>query len=354
MVLSCKNKISNAPKSANTSLSFQPSPGTFIYCNNPEQLFTTDLGDNSSEFGNHYLLWSLVSGTCYAYYEHENMTGLTIGYGLQIYNPNEHPVTVEVTNVGFSNNAFDCWTQFYSNKSGESGSIGFFTIQPGEVLWIQRNDNKISPGAIFNGAAAFNVSGDKVYVFHYAYHNFNNIDGTASYLGYITRTDPNGQTEAMVYKGTAEGFVQASLFNINISSIISQTITWQTHACPGNDMVTITCPLTDTSNPTYTTFTCSNEDNLGNWGIRYHYTLTINNDTSRKKTISFVIAQPYFISNVYVWVTNSGKGCTINKTNWKFCEFTLLPKAKMTVSYEVVLSGSSYGGLINSIIATLS
>lgn len=342
--------MSNAPKAPNTVLTFTPNNGTFVYCNNPEQLFDSDLGDHAPRFGNHYLLWSLVTGECQAYYSHENMTGRTIGYGLQIYNPNVTTISVRVTGVGFGNNAFTCWTQFFNKTNGGGGTVGTFTVKSKEALWIQRNDNAIPPGAIFNGAVGFDVSGGSVYVFNYAYDEFANIDGTATYLGYVTRIDPSGQNEAHVYKGTATGFIAATALNKTISSLLQQSAAWQTNDCPGSDMASITCPLTDTDNPTYTTFMCVNGDNLGNWGIRNAYALTVTNDTTRSRTVNLVVAQPYFFSNVFVEVMSSTGGCAINKSNWKYYSFKLVPGESRTVTFQVILSGSSYGGLVNSIV----
>lgn len=351
MILSCKNKMPITPTIANSSLTYNSDPGTFIYCNNPEQLFTSDLGDHAAGFGNHYLLWSLVTGNCQAYYEHENRTGITIGYGIQIYNPNELAVTIEVTNLGFSNNAFGCWTQFYSNQSGGGGAVGSFTVQPGGVLWVQRNDNSIAAGSIFNGAVSFNVSGGNVYVFNYAYKSLDNVDGSATYLGYITRIDPSGQNEAKVYKGTSDRFLINSLISTKVSILLKSNSTWETHGCPGNDMVTINCPLTDTNSPTYSTFNCSNGDNLGNWGIRYRYNVTVVNDSNKRRTINVAVAQPFFISNIFIRDLDNGRGCAVNQTNWRFLEFALSPNETKTHTYEVILSGSSYGGLIHMISA---
>ncbi|MCC2685621.1 MAG: hypothetical protein K0R75_2520 [Paenibacillaceae bacterium] len=345
----CGSKHDSSGLSTPTTVSFSPLPGTFIYCNNPEQLYPSDLGDHAEGFGNRYLLWSYVTDTCQAYYEHENRTGLMIGYGLQIFNPNEQTVTVKVTNIGFGNNAFDCWKQFYSESSGGGGSVGVFTVAPGEELWVQRNDHAIPAGAIFNGAALFHVTGGGVYVYNYAYHQFGNLDRTASYLGYITRTEPSGQDETHVYKGTSDRFVLTSTINTEVSSLSKKGLSWQTNECSGEDMVNITGPLTDLDHPTYDIFTCADGDNLGNWGIRYRFTDNISNDTRKKRTITLSVAQPYFISNIYVQLPDGGSGRAVNKTTWRFYSFTLPPGDSRTITYEVLLSGSSYGGLTHSI-----
>lgn len=119
-----------------------------------------------------------------------------------------------------------------------------------------------------------------------------------------------------------------------------------------NDMVEIKCPNTGPANPDYEVFSCSSGANLGNWGLQYCYSMTVNNDTATTRTISLVVAQPLSdYSNVYVAVPDGNAGCRIQQNNWKFYSFSLAPGQNRTVEFQVILCGDSTGGIVKSVVA---
>lgn len=368
MPTACGTILSGAPTSGTSKPTYSFDGDFFIYCNNPEPLIDSDLGD--SNLGNKYILWSNVTGACQAWYEHSNATGHAIGYGLQVYNPNATSVTVTVTNIGFGKGIDwykTTWSQFFSGASGGGGTVGTFTVPAYGVLWIQKNSS-IANGAIFEGVVRFSVSGGSVSVANYAWSNFSAIDGTATYLGYVSGSR-NGQDQSKVYKGTAttgggataRGFFLTNSFSTSASALLASPRAWRTNGCRTstwpdatlNDMVEIKCPLTGPGDPTYQVFSCANLSNLGNWGLQYHYSMTVNNDTMATRTINLVVAQPLVgvYSNVYVATPDGNAGCQISNSNWKFYAFSLSPGQNRTVEFQVILCGDSNGGLVKSIVA---
>lgn len=369
----CSTTYSGAPTTANITVAYDDfGAGSYLYCNNPEQLRSTSyFGD--SNLGNKYLLWEYVTGSCQTWYEHLNNSGSTIGYGVQIYNPNTTAITVEVTNIGFGTDPTTPWTQFYSGASGGGGTVGTFTVQAGQVLWIQRNDSAIPNSTVFNGVVHFNISGGSAYVFWYAYENFSNINGTASYLGWVQSEDPqpDPQNEARVYKGlllqqgtSNQGtFFTTGNFSYNVSQLLASPATWLSNECGdgNNDMQDVQIPTGSPGSPAFTTVSCldSPAANLGNWGIQYDYHLSITNDTSTDYTIHLLVSQlrSNAASNVIVDTPDGSGGCAVgpasgNSDTWDFYDFTLAAGASTTVEWQVVLGASSSGGLTQSIIVS--
>lgn len=366
MPTACGTTLTGAPTAGNTKPTYSFSGNYYIYCNNPEPLIDSDLGDNN--LGNKYILWSDVTGTCQAWYEHTNSTGHAIGYGLQVYNPNSTSVQITVANIGFGSGTDGyktSWAQFFTGASGGGGTVGTFTVPAYGVLWIQKNSS-IANGLLFEGTVRFTVSGGRVSIANYAWYNYNNIDGTATYLGRVTGLR-NGQDQSLVYKGiatmsggtTPRGYFLTNTFSTSVSALLSSPRAWRTNGCQTaawpdatlNDMVEIKCPLTGPSSPTYLVFAC-NSANLGNWGLQYWYSMTVSNDTANARTVNLVVAQPLsYYSNVYVSVPDGNAGCRIQQSNWKFYSFILAAGANRTVEYQVILCGDSTGGIVKSVVA---
>ncbi len=362
----CGTALQGAPVNGNTYPTYSPSGNYYIYCNNPEPLLDSDLGDRT--LGNKYILWSLVNGSCQAWYEHTNSTTHPIGYGLQVFNPNPTSVTVTVTNIGFGSGSqgfVTAWNGFFSGLSGGGGSVGTFTVPSQGVLWIQRNEN-ISASSLFEGVVRFSISGGSAYILNYAWSSFGNIDGTATYLGFVTGLR-NNQDQGRVYKGIATqngnpvGYLLTNSMNVSVSSLLSLPTAWRTNGCADkwpdatvNDMVAFRCPLTGPQNPTYQTFSCSSMDNLGNWGIQYDYSLSVTNDDERymTHTVNLVVAQPGpgSCSSIFVVAPDGRAGCQVCSSNWNFYSFDLAPGRVQTLEYQVILCGDSAGGLVKSIV----
>lgn len=355
------------PGSGSVWPAFDSYPGTYVYCNNPEQLYDPDLGDNAPGYGNKYLLWSRVKGPCQAYFQHSNQTGHVLGYGLQVYNPNKDSITVTVSNIGFhaGEDRLQVWREFFTGlPENNGGRVGAFTVPPGGAIWLQRVDGAIPPATVFEGVVRFRVHGGDAYVFNYAYHLASRIDGTASYLGYVTRRELNGQNEARVYKGTARDYFLTCSLRASVSELQAAPLAWRTNGCQDkwpdaslSDMRTIACPLGDTHDPSYMEFHCANAPpaNLGNWGVQYLYRLSVTNDSDAPRTIYLSVGQPgkpgqYLTSHVFVATPEGRGGCTLVNGHWAFYSLELAPGAERSLDYQVILGGDSSGGLLNSVV----
>ncbi|HZH75351.1 MAG TPA: hypothetical protein VEY88_04915 [Archangium sp.] len=132
-----------------------------------------------------------------------NRSGYTLGYGIQLYNPNAFSVTVAVHGSGWVTNAYGGapWRQLF-NAWSQAGTS--YTVPAYGVLWVMRKDASIPNGNFFSGVVDFTVSGGSVQVHNHAYRSFAAINGTAQYMGYVRRISPyNNHNEALVYKGTS-------------------------------------------------------------------------------------------------------------------------------------------------------
>lgn len=321
-----------------------------LYCNNPEQLITSDLADKN--YGKKSIYRDNVyAGTYRAFYEHLNKTSKSLGYAIRIYNSNTKAITVTV-----------------------------YTVQPGKVLYIQ-NNCAIKNGAFFSGVVDFDIS-DKALIDFFAYENMSNINSSLTYEGYIQRVESDGTHEARMYKGLSlYSMVKASNINfvindntkgilpVNISSYDLQsgsytnkrfvTNGWNTNIAPGNnanaihsDMLTFYTPGFGTIDPNLPYDGEKRFPNIANWGVQYVLEGTIKNTGSYARKITVNLKAPSNSGITVAYRGNDSKWYSMRaQANTNIQYYTFVVPAGQTVSYKAtfILGGPSGGNLTQSI-----
>jgi hypothetical protein len=356
-------------------------PRRLIFVNNPEQIYSQDLGDRN--LGNRILLTlALQPGAYRDFYQHLNRSGGTIGCGIQLYNPNPHPVTVRIHGQGFvaSSSGGRPFVELLNNHDAKGKA---HTVPPYRVLWIARRDGSVPSGAFFSGVVDFTVCGGAVFLHNYAYRRFWSLDGTATYMGYIQRKGGyNNHDEARVYKGiSAHSEVAASKVDFTITDAdhgelpvryASYDLTaaaygapkvrpkgWYSNVGPGQnpdavsgDMVTFELPGWGPVDPLTRSDGTGNYPNLGNWGVVYRVSGTITNLGSYTRKLSVNLRAP---PGGVVLAYRHGKGqwreLRLKPNQYIQYAWVSAPPTGKPVSYEAtyVLGGPSCGNLFQAV-----
>lgn len=355
---------------------------SLIFVNNPEQITTADLGDGN--YGDKTIMRSTgVTGPYRNYFEHVNRTGFTIGFGIQLYNPNSTAVTVRINGSGYeaSVNGGREFKQMFSNYSS-SGTP--YTIPAGGSLWIMRKDNSVLNNSFVSGVIDFVVSGGSVTINNIAYRSFGSLDGSTTYMGYIQRIEPDGTHEARVYKGVssyteaiasnldynisnsdAAGVLPVRYPNYNLTtggygSPVTRTAGWISHIPPSNNANAITNdmlsfampgwgPLID---PVVKSDGEGKYPNLGNWGVIYVTSGTVTNSGTRTRNLSINLkANPTSSARIaYRGRDGVWRDLTITAgSNIQHYTFSVPAGGMVSFQSRFVLGGPSGGNLTQSI-----
>lgn len=354
---------------------------SLIYVNNPEQLITSDLGDRT--LGNKIILSVTAQpGAHRNWFEHMNQSGGTLGYGVQLYNPNSFAVTVKVHGTGSINNAFGGkpWAQLFNTYSTPGTS---YTVAARGVLWLLRRDASVIQGNFFSGVVDFTVSGGAVTVHNYAYRSFGNLDGTAQYQGYVRRISPYlSHNEALVYKGTSP-YSEAVASNVNFTfsnadglgelkvshanfDLAAGAYTaplvrqrgWYANIGPAmnpnaitSDMISINTPGWGGISPVTRSDGTGNHPNFGNWAVVYKLRGTLTNTGTYTRNVSFNLQAPDYSCIAYKGV--DGRWYEYNFVPNEYIQYWWIsvPPTGQPVPYEVsfVLGGPAAGNLFHAV-----
>lgn len=355
---------------------------SLIFVNNPEQIFSGDLGDGN--FGDKTIMRATgVTGAYRNYFEHLNRTGFTIGHGVQLYNPNSAAITVRINGSGYeaSVNGGRPFRQMFGNYSSAGTP---YTVPAGGSRWLMRNDNSIANNSFFSGVIDFVVSGGSVTVNNIAYRSFGALDGSTAYMGYIQRVEPDGTHEARVYKGTSS-YTEVTAGNLDFSisdsdgtgvlpvrhpnynlttggygSPITRTGGWISHIPPSNNANAITNdmlsfnmpgwgPLID---PVVKSDGEGKYPNLGDWGVVYVTSGTVTNNGSRTRNLSINLkANPTSSARIaYRGSDGVWRDLTIAAgSNIQHYTFSVPAGGLVSFQSRFVLGGPSGGNLTQSI-----
>jgi hypothetical protein len=290
-----------------------------IGVNNPEQIYSVDLGDANR--GNKVLYRAtLAPGKYRDWFSHVNRSGFAIGHGVSITNPDTAAVTI--TNHGKGFFASILGGRPFSDMFNSYSVAGTKTkLLPGQSMWLWRNDASVPSTSFFSGVIDFDVSGGLAVVDNVAYQTFANLTGTRAYTGYITRVESDGSRQSRVYKGlTQNNSVLAPNINYTITStdtgalpvrtsdynLTTQTFGalvtrnyWISNIGPAqngqsvtSDMVSWAMPGWGTINPLRRSDADNNYPNLGNWGVTYILTGSITNNAGASRTIAVNLQAP--------------------------------------------------------------
>lgn len=283
-------------------------PRTLFFLNNPEQLKTTELGD--SDLMDTTLLRVTAHGPSRSFFEHINKSGRTIGFGVQAYNPGPGTATLSVEGLGFTV-GIEGGRPFAAALSGEGGST--LSLAAGQSAWLLRRDESVPSGSFFSGVVDFTVTGS-VIVNHIAYDRFDRLDGSTAERDYVTRIEPDGTSEARMYKGVASAseavleldvFVDDQMsgpisvitrpFDLASGTYLTPVITssWVSHIGPSQNAAS---SVTDMASFVFRTWTFDplvrsdaegKYPNLGNWGLVYRLSVVVENRGARDRSVSW-------------------------------------------------------------------
>ncbi len=162
-------------------LNFKRYPGTWIYCNFPENLPAAALGD--ARLGNKYLNRALVFGEAELFASYVNATGSDIKFGVLLCNAGPAVAGVLRKNQGHRHSgiypdwcdvAGGVWRDFCSRTDQE-----ILAIPPGGSAWIF--EQPVPNNKFFNSALSLKTD-LPLDCYVYVYRSRANIDGTASCL----------------------------------------------------------------------------------------------------------------------------------------------------------------------------
>ncbi|MBO4277216.1 MAG: hypothetical protein J5925_02315 [Clostridia bacterium] len=220
--------------------------GTFMYCNNPEQLFDYNIGKA-------LMIENDITGDVYFTNENRNMSERDIYTGLQVRNNSGEDITVTVKNIGYTFSGSDWfgqdeWTDFFNTTyrlEQTSGQFSFsrpstpkpfepqtFTVPDGEYVYVMGGTTKdacgnanpggtadlpVHDGDIINGAVYFTVEGPEtgVSAAFVCYESADEPVLSAEQQGYIV--EKGGKSFGRQYLGTAPYLCAESSMAWNIN-----------------------------------------------------------------------------------------------------------------------------------------
>jgi len=376
----------NSSGSANISYKML-NPYHLIFVNNPEKILNDDLADVSGKI---IYEQSIQSGKYWDFFEHQNCTNSTLGYAVEIKNPNSHSAHITLLGEGFVASAEGA-KPFVQLQNALPGTKQVrLTLAPHQTYVIFRKDNTSGSDNIFCGVIAFSVhSQNPLIIQNLAYHDFKSINPNAVYEGYITRvvgtTNDSrlykGELSASVVKLTGAKFSiddsmspgtilpvsYKSYYESGSSFIQSGSSTvftqgWVSNITPNKvpsaictDMVSIDTPQYGVIYPLVKSDASAvGYPNIGNWGVVYSISASIKNRGTAPHSVSFVLSGgqewassiAYTNQNIREWrdaqITNTSPLTVVTEK--------IPPHTTKILSCRFILGGSSGGKLLNQFI----
>lgn len=259
-------------------LNFKRYPGTWIYCNFPENLPAAALGD--ARLGNKYLNRALVFGEAELFASYVNATGSDIKFGVLLCNAGPAVAGVLRKNQGHRHSgiypdwcdvAGGVWRDFCSRTDQE-----ILAIPPGGSAWIF--EQPVPNNKFFNSALSLKTD-LPLDCYVYVYRSRANIDGTASCYPWLPEAPGKA---ARQYRGEGCSYVIETTAGLYASRMPYR---YYTCHCPGaRDEMT---PIYDPCAAAWRS--CNNSDNnLGNWGLHHLFHVVVSNDTSEAQVIRLI------------------------------------------------------------------
>lgn len=220
---------------AASDLEYKPREnGTYIYCNNPEML------DNSS-VGDALLRNTGLKNDVFVTFEHSNISSYSVYLGYQLKNEGTEDVYVTVTNVGYQTSGSwygqKAWCDFYNTSFAPQGTYDnanyvfenytprvfqpiTYRLPAGKAFYVvggtssdaYRNINvgstankTIARNACANAAVKFTVTGGEVTGTLYCYSRTSQVAANPAETGYRVDTNSKtGESFGVQYKGIAD------------------------------------------------------------------------------------------------------------------------------------------------------
>jgi len=334
--LDCATAISQTD-GRQIELKFKRCPtGKWIYCNYPELLPASALGD--SGLSNKYLNRVFISGEAQLFASYVNGTGDDIFFGILLSNPGNGAARAVRQNSGHRHSGtypdwcdVECgvWRDFYADDSEE-----IFIVPPGGSVWI------------FEGPAPANKYFSTVInfwtdllleCFVYAYQSRAAVDGTATCFPWTP-----GDKQ---YRGEGDTYTIETTLGLHASRMPYQ---YYTCRCPGSkgEMTPIYDPCADAWR------CCSCPDrNIGNWGMQYLFYIVVTNDTATAKVIRAYMGSNGGTPGANMVIRYEGmvKWCCCNRKEWwNWLVDYIQPGQSRVYKYQFIHAANSTAPILHS------
>ncbi|MBQ4617530.1 MAG: hypothetical protein IJB27_04060 [Clostridia bacterium] len=274
---------------ASSDLNYQKREGgTYIYCNNPEQIMSTSVGKA-------FMRDKGLTGDVFMTFEHTNFSNQSVYFGYQVLNETDHDVYVTVTNVGYQTSGSwygqKAWYDFYNTSfdlipenTYDNADYLFESYTPrvfqpityrlpaGQYFYVvggtssdaYRNINVdgtankyVYNSGCANAAVKFSVTGGEVTGTMYCYRRTSQVAAKPAEMGYRCDTNTRtGESYGLQYQGTADhhGVIDSYLswtFNDSIGGGMLPVSYTTSYASPANIQATGAYGLYDNKDHTY-------------------------------------------------------------------------------------------------------
>ena len=313
---------------------------TLIYCNHPESIRETYLGDNG-----YFINKATVStNEAQLYVSCNSLCNYPTKFVVRAYNPGSSSVTITKTHSGFN-----CTT----NWSAQIGAYQDFfqsisephIIPAGQSVWIE--DESVTANGRFEALMRYSLTGT-LQIAVYLCTNKNNV-GSDTIAPPVSLTEYSGTADAF-YISTQNTLTSEDLFRSYYSSAFYGVSNQEFSGSEfeHNPITLVQGGIASENSSTY--------KNLGNYGLQYAFTTTLTNNSNQNvKFRGYIISNP----NSHCAGISSG-GLAVGKflgpngegsnghTRWMFCETnTVAPNNSVSLDYQYMhLSRGNTPGII--------
>lgn len=330
----------NIPKSGLTYTKY--SEQTMIYCNHPETITSTYLGENG------YCINKATINTSEALLYASLNSGVSSStkFVVRVYNPNNSPVTITKVNSGFNctNNwspQIGAYEEFFTTINRQT------SIPAKQSVWIE--EESVLANGRFEALMKYTLTGSLVMAV-YLTKNKNNIGDNPAY-------PPKSINE---YSGTASSFYISTNNTLKASELLASYYdsifygiskkSFSGNSTESNPITLLQGGVASEDEPTY--------NNIGNYGLQYAFSTTLKNDKSsgNVKFKGYVISNPAgHCAGITsgglakaMFMGNDGEGTARGYYRWNFCETSAIaPGASITLNYQYMhLGRGSAPGII--------
>ncbi len=288
-----------------------------LYVNNPEPVFARDLANS----GKSLMRMTIGAGSYRGVFEHRNLTGSTVNYGIFLYNPGNTTIRVTRTSHAFRAGSHTIGGAAMADLLNDTGDA-LLTLDPGRSGWILRSDRlgvSAANGQYLTGGADFSFSGGSL-ISHFLVFtgDADNLPGSYTYIGYVTevREDvPQHRVDKGLSATSAARLDLSVTVNNNATGPVPITYTpggftacpaaapitsstWQTNfthtrdaTAVGSDMVSFTTPEGSTITPCVASPFGGGTPNLGNWFVLYEVNVRVTNNSGANRTFSLAMSR---------------------------------------------------------------
>ncbi len=308
---------------------------TLIYCNHPESVGSSYLGDNG------YCINKVTVSTASAllYASCNSLVSTPTNFAVRVYNPNNTVVRVTKKNSGFySSNDWHPQTTAYEHYFYPVTIM--HDINPGQSKWIESFD--VASFARFEAIINYALTGSLVFAV-YLCQSLSSV-GTSPQLVPVSQNEYSGYAAAS-YISTQNTLRSSDLF-VSYYNSAFYGITKKNFSGNASEHN----PITLAQGGIIASEDSSTYNNIGNYGLQYAFSTTLKNtETTRSVRFrGYVISNPNShcagissggVAKAY-FLGPYGEGISGNHIRWMFCETDILtPGQSITLDYQYMHLG---------------